>query len=47
MQSDVEPAIGHDRIRVRPGFADLSRREPEPLVKIERCPDIGRLDGQF
>ena len=47
VQPDVQPPVGHDAVRMRPGVGGAALAEPESFVEGDRIGDVRRLDADF
>ena len=47
VQAEIEAAVGHDSVRMRPGVGGAALAEPEALVVSHRFGNVGRLDADF
>ncbi len=47
VQADVQPAVGHDAVRMRPGVGGAALAEAETFVEGNRVGDVRRLDADF
>ena len=47
VQAEIEAAVGHDAVRMRPGVGGAALAEPESLVESHRIGDVRRLDADF